>query len=123
MVKVIGGDSDGSHSTSQILRLFNEMWSGGSFNGTNGDMIPMWPLNVLVLKNYNAVTQKSWAAYQYQFVKTRFPRLWSNRDMGLFSFWPISPQFAKESPPKALKRVDPSESHFRGPFLCFRHGL
>ena len=32
--------------------------------------------------------------YQDQFVKTRFPRIWSNRDMDIFSFWPISPQFA-----------------------------
>ena len=34
------------------------------------------------------------STYQDQFVKTRFPRIWSNRDMGIFSFWPISPQFA-----------------------------
>ena len=54
--------------------------------------------------------------YQHQFVKTRFRRVWSNRDMGLFSFWPISPQFAKESPPKPLKSVPPSGSHFGGPF-------
>ena len=54
--------------------------------------------------------------YQYQFVKTRLRRIWSNRDMGLFSFQPISPQFAKESPPKPLKSVHPSGSHFGGPF-------
>ena len=55
-------------------------------------------------------------SYQYQFVKTRLRRVWSNRDMGLFSFRPISPQFAKESPPKPLKSVHPSGSHFGGPF-------
>ena len=55
-------------------------------------------------------------AYQHQFVKTRLRRVWSNRDMGLFSFRPISPQFAKESPPKPLKSVHPSGSHFGGPF-------
>ena len=32
-------------------------------------------------------------SYQYQFVKTPFPRIWSNRDMSRFSFWLISPQF------------------------------
>ena len=52
--------------------------------------------------------------YQYQFVKTRFRCVWSNRDMGIFSFWPISPQFAKQSPPKPLKSVHPWESHFGG---------
>ena len=55
------------------------------------------------------------SSFQYQFVKTRFPRIWSNRDMGIFSFRPISPQFAKESPPKPLKSVHPSGSHFGGP--------
>ena len=33
-------------------------------------------------------------SYQDQFVETRFPRIWSNRDMDIFSFRPISPQFA-----------------------------
>ena len=55
-------------------------------------------------------------SYQDQFVKTRFPRIWSNRDMGIFSFQPISPQFAQESPPKPLKSVHPSGIHFGGPF-------
>ena len=62
------------------------------------------------------VEVKDMMPYQYQFVKTRLRRVWSNRDMGLFSFWPISPQFAKESPPKPLKSVHPSGSHFGGPF-------
>ena len=62
MDKVLGGDSGGSHSTSQILGLFNEMWSGGSFlwNKWGHDTDVATPL---VLKNYYAVTQKSWAAY------------------------------------------------------------
>ena len=60
--------------------------------------------------------QQDMQTYQYQFVKTRLRRVWSNRDMGLFSFRPISPQFAKESPPKPLKSVHPSGSHFGGPF-------
>ena len=63
---------------------------------------------------YNECQTQS--AYQYHFVKTRSRCVWSNRDMGLFSFWPISPQFAKESPQKPLKSVHPSGSHFGGLF-------
>ena len=53
---------------------------------------------------------------QDHFVKTRFRRVWSNRDIGLFSFWPISPQFARENRPKPLKSVHTSGSHFGRPF-------
>ena len=73
-------------------------------------------------KNENEINKDSYESdiekdsYQHQFVKTRFRRVWSKRDMGLFSFWPISPQFAKESPPKPVKSVHPSGSHFGGPF-------
>ena len=40
-------------------------------------------------------------SYQHQFVKTPFARIWSNRDMSLFSFLSISPQFAYQSSHKA----------------------
>ena len=43
-------------------------------------------------------------SYEYQFVKTPFPCIQSNRDMSHFSFWPISPQFAQQSTPESLKR-------------------
>ena len=42
--------------------------------------------------------------YQHQFVKTPFPRIWSNRDMSLFSFWPISPQFCIVKSTKASEK-------------------
>ena len=48
----------------------------------------------LLVKNMSAIKVKRQRPYQDQFVKTRFPRIWSNRDMGIFSFRPISPQFA-----------------------------
>ena len=67
--------------------------------------------------NLNGATGKqNFLTYQHQFVKTRLRRVWSNRDIGIFSFWLILPQFAKESPPKPLKSVHPSGSHFGGPF-------
>ena len=75
-----------------------------------GDSYPFLFLNVL------KPSFSSMPTYQYQFVKTHLRRVWSNRDMELFSFWPISPQFAKESSPKPLKSVHPSGSHFGGPF-------
>ena len=74
-----------------------------------GKEMPVYLL-ILVLQKYIL------DSYQYQFVKTRFPRIWSNRDMGIFSFRPISPQFAQESPPKPPKSVHPSGIHFGGPF-------
>ena len=43
-------------------------------------------------------------AYQYKFVKTPFPCIWSNRDMSLFSFWPISPQFCIVKSTKASEK-------------------
>ena len=42
--------------------------------------------------------------YQYKFVKTPFPCIWSNRDMSLFSFWPISPQFCIVKSTKASEK-------------------
>ena len=41
--------------------------------------------------------------YQHQFVKTPSPCIYSNRDMSLFSFLCISPQFAYQSSNKATK--------------------
>ena len=55
--------------------------------------------------------------FQHQFVKTRFRRILSYRDMSLFYFFlPISLQFVKESSSKPRKSVYPSGNNFEGPF-------
>ena len=54
-----------------------------------------------ILKRYVFVGLKCSAfvpTFQHQSVEARFPRFWSTRDMGLFSFWPtFLSQFAKPS--------------------------
>ena len=55
----------------------------------------------MTFKNHNYILDM---AYQYQFVKTPFPCIWSNRDMSLFSFWPISPQFCIVKSTKASEK-------------------
>ena len=64
---------------------------------------------------------KSQTQYQYQFVKTPFPC--SNKDMSLFSFLSISPQFALQSSPKPLKSGHTWGRDLGDHFACFRHGF
>ena len=57
------------------------------------------------------------SSYQYQFVKTPFPRIWSNRDMSLFSFWPISPQFCIVKSTKASEKWSHMGEGLGGPLF------
>ena len=55
--------------------------------------------------------------YQHQFVKTPFPCIWSNRDMSLFSFWPISPQFCIVKSTKASEKWSHMGEGLGGPLF------
>ena len=59
----------------------------------------------------------SWTPNQYKFVKTPFPCIWSNRDMSLFSFWPISPQFCIVKSTKASEKWSHMGEGLGGPLF------
>ena len=66
------------------------------------NILTSWVSPDLLQSVANICSQKS--TFQHQFVKTPFPCIWSNRDMSLFSFWPISPQFCIVKSTKASEK-------------------
>ena len=56
-------------------------------------------------------------SFSLKFVKTPFPCIWSNRDMSLFSCWPISPQFCIVKSTKASEKWSHMGEELGGPLF------